>query len=69
VTAELLSEHFNENCKESGDNVASGMQLETENTEIEDPSLAAGWQPHVDPEQLQGGVWSDTTTDSPPGRF
>jgi hypothetical protein len=69
VTAELLPEHFNENCQESGDNAASGMQLDTENTEIEDPSLVAGWQPHVDPEQLQGGDWSDTATDSPPGRF
>jgi hypothetical protein len=35
-------EYFNENSKKSSDIVVSGMQVETENTEIEDASLVAG---------------------------
>lgn len=35
-------EYFNESNKEYGDNVVSGMQFETENTETEDVNLVAG---------------------------
>jgi hypothetical protein len=44
----LEVEYFDENDKESGDSAVSGMQLETENIKIEDGSLVAGWQPHID---------------------
>jgi hypothetical protein len=34
--------------QESGDSVVSGMQVVTQNIEIEEASLATGWQPSVD---------------------
>jgi hypothetical protein len=46
-------------------NVFTGMQLDTENTDIEDVSLVAEWQPCVDPEPLKEDEWIDTDIDTP----
>jgi hypothetical protein len=56
----LEVQYFYENNNKSGDGVVSGMQVETENIEIEDASLAAGWPPPVDPELIKEDECSDT---------
>jgi hypothetical protein len=45
------------------------VQLKTENTEIEDTSLVAVWQPHVGPEPMEKAEWCDTSIDTPSGPF
>jgi hypothetical protein len=55
--------YFDENNKESGDSVVTGMQLETENA-----NSVTGWQPHVNSEPIKD-EWSDTDTDPSQGHF
>jgi hypothetical protein len=43
--------------------------LETENTEIKDATLMAGWQKHVDSEPVKDSEWFDSDIDLPPGQF
>lgn len=52
IFADMQVKYFSEDSKESGDSVVSDMWVEAESTEIENASLAAGWQPHVDPEPI-----------------
>jgi hypothetical protein len=53
----LKVKYFEENNKESGDSVVSGMQLKTDNTEIEDASFVAGWQPCVESSTSKSGLY------------
>jgi hypothetical protein len=45
------------------------MQLETENTEIEDASSVAGWQPCINPQPGKDDTCSDTDICPPSGIF
>jgi hypothetical protein len=61
----LEVEYLDENNKESGDSVFSGMQLKRENTEIKDANLMEGWQPCDDLESVKEFEWSDSGIDPP----
>jgi hypothetical protein len=56
-------EYFDESNKECGGSVVSCMLLKTENIEVKDPTLIAGWQPRVAPEPVKVGEWSHADVD------
>lgn len=57
-------DYFDEKSTESGNNVVSSVQLETENTKPDIANLVAGFQ-RVDAELVKVDEWSDTDTSRP----